>query len=64
MYTVCYSKVKLKGIAGNQASMVDAARERLGQAILASWEQRDVEEFIRLMAKFANAMSFNAASSR
>ncbi|WP_267425708.1 MarR family winged helix-turn-helix transcriptional regulator [Methylobacterium sp. GC_Met_2] len=36
---------------------VDAARERLGQAILADWEPRDVGELVRLMSKFAEALN-------
>jgi DNA-binding MarR family transcriptional regulator len=33
---------------------VDAARERMGRAIFAKWEERDVEELIRLMRKFVD----------
>ncbi|MGZ5905897.1 MAG: MarR family winged helix-turn-helix transcriptional regulator [Reyranella sp.] len=36
---------------------VDRARERLGGAIFASWDERDVAELIRLMRKFADAVS-------
>ena len=32
---------------------VDAARERLGRAIFAKWEQRDFAELVRLLQKFA-----------
>lgn len=32
---------------------VDAARERIGRAIFARWEERDFEELVRLMQKFA-----------
>jgi DNA-binding MarR family transcriptional regulator len=35
---------------------VDAARERIGRAIFADWEERDVEELVRLMRKFADAV--------
>ncbi len=35
---------------------VDAARERLGREIFADWEERDVQELIRLMRKFADAV--------
>jgi DNA-binding MarR family transcriptional regulator len=35
---------------------VDEARERLGQAIFASWDEQDVEELTRLMRKFADAL--------
>lgn len=33
---------------------VDEARERMGRAILAHWDQRDVEELVRLMRRFAD----------
>jgi DNA-binding MarR family transcriptional regulator len=33
---------------------VDAARDRIGQAIFARWEQRDIEALVRLMRKFAD----------
>jgi DNA-binding MarR family transcriptional regulator len=36
---------------------VDKARERLGRAIFATWDERDVEELVRLMRKFADAVS-------
>jgi len=32
---------------------VDAARERMGRAIFAKWKERDVEELVRLLQKFA-----------
>ena len=32
---------------------IDAARERIGKAIFASWEERDVSDLVRLMQKFA-----------
>jgi DNA-binding MarR family transcriptional regulator len=35
---------------------VDAARERLGRAIFATWDEGDVDELIRLMRKFADAV--------
>jgi DNA-binding MarR family transcriptional regulator len=35
---------------------VDTARERIGRAIFAAWDERDVEELVRLMRKFADAM--------
>jgi DNA-binding MarR family transcriptional regulator len=34
--------------------LIDGARERMGRAIFASWNQRDVEELVRLMRKFAD----------
>ena len=36
---------------------VDKARERLGRAIFATWSERDVEELVRLVRKFADAVS-------
>ncbi|WP_316191449.1 MULTISPECIES: MarR family winged helix-turn-helix transcriptional regulator [unclassified Bradyrhizobium] len=36
--------------------LVDAARERIGRAIFESWEIRDVDELVRLMRKFADAV--------
>ncbi|WP_307432104.1 MarR family winged helix-turn-helix transcriptional regulator [Labrys monachus] len=36
--------------------LVDAARERIIRAILAPWDARDVDELVRLMRKFADAV--------
>jgi DNA-binding MarR family transcriptional regulator len=36
---------------------VDAARERIGDLIFQTWEERDVEELVRLMGKFAEALN-------
>ena len=38
-------------------SLVDAARERIGRTIFATWEARDVDELVRLMRKLADAMN-------
>ena len=35
---------------------VDAARERIGRAIFETWEARDIDELVRLMRKFADAI--------
>ncbi|WP_235364777.1 MarR family winged helix-turn-helix transcriptional regulator [Sphingomonas sp. ERG5] len=35
---------------------VDLARDRIGRAIFASWDDRDVGELVRLMRKFADAV--------
>ncbi len=35
---------------------VDAARERLGSAIFKTWDVREVDEFVRLIRKFADAV--------
>jgi DNA-binding MarR family transcriptional regulator len=36
---------------------VDLARERIGAAIFARWDDHDVEELVRLMRKFADAVN-------
>jgi DNA-binding MarR family transcriptional regulator len=47
--------VTLKGKAMTDA--VDRARERMGRAIFATWDERDVEELVRLLSKFASALA-------
>jgi DNA-binding MarR family transcriptional regulator len=34
--------------------LIDGARERMGRAIFASWDQQDVEDLVRLMRRFAD----------
>ncbi|WP_407180873.1 MarR family winged helix-turn-helix transcriptional regulator [Bradyrhizobium sp. STM 3562] len=36
--------------------LVDAARERIGRAIFATWDSREFDELVRLMRKFADAL--------
>lgn len=36
--------------------LVDAARDRMGRAIFETWDAHDVDELVRLMRKFADAM--------
>jgi DNA-binding MarR family transcriptional regulator len=43
---------------------VDAARDRLGRALFAKWSERDIEELVRLMQKFAEDVQGEAPSSR
>jgi erythromycin esterase-like protein len=58
----------VRGAAGNSRSYrdktmtdaVDAARERIGRAIFATWDERDVEELVRLMRKFADTVTGDA----
>lgn len=38
---------------------VDAAREQIGRAIFATWGARDIDELVRLMRKFADAIKAN-----
>ena len=35
---------------------IDAARERIGRAIFATWDESEVDALVRLMRKFADAM--------
>ncbi|MDR6870463.1 DNA-binding MarR family transcriptional regulator [Bosea sp. BE125] len=41
---------------------VDTARDRIGRAIFASWDEHDVAELVRLMRKFADAVNDDAPS--
>jgi DNA-binding MarR family transcriptional regulator len=36
--------------------LVDAARDRIGRAIFKTWDAHDVDELVRLMRKFAEAV--------
>jgi DNA-binding MarR family transcriptional regulator len=36
--------------------LVDAARERIGRAIFATWDTHDIDELVRLLRKFADAL--------
>jgi len=35
---------------------VDAARDRIGRAIFATWEARDIDDLVRLVRRFADAV--------
>jgi DNA-binding MarR family transcriptional regulator len=37
--------------------LVDAARERIGRGIFETWDTREIDELVRLMRKFADAIS-------
>ncbi len=37
--------------------LIDAARERLSLAIFENWDMQDIDELVRLMGKFAHALS-------
>jgi DNA-binding MarR family transcriptional regulator len=43
---------------------VDAARERLGRAIFAKWEERDFTELVRLLQRFAADIEGEAPGDR
>lgn len=49
------ARVTAKGKA--MTDRLDAARERMARQVFASWEAHDVEELVRLMGRFAAAMS-------
>ena len=36
--------------------LLDAARDRIGRAIFQTWDAHDVDELVRLMCKFADAV--------
>ena len=36
--------------------LVDAARERIGRAIFETWDAHDIDELVRLMRRFADAV--------
>jgi DNA-binding MarR family transcriptional regulator len=46
--------VTAKGKA--MTDLVDAAREKIGRAIFATWDAHDIDELVRLMRKFADAI--------
>ncbi len=46
--------VTAKGKA--MTDLVDAARERIGRRIFATWESHEIDELVRLMRKFADAV--------
>ena len=43
--------------------LVDAARDRIVRGIFANWEMNEIDELVRLMRKFADAMSDEAVAS-
>jgi DNA-binding MarR family transcriptional regulator len=42
--------------------LVDAARDRMGRAIFASWDAQEVDDLVRLMRKFADALNDDPSS--
>jgi DNA-binding MarR family transcriptional regulator len=52
---ISQATVTAKGKAMTDA--VDRARERLVGAMFATWDERDVEELVRLMRKFADSIT-------
>jgi DNA-binding MarR family transcriptional regulator len=42
---------------------VDAARERIGREIFATWDDHDIKELVRLMRKFADAVNGEASTA-
>ncbi|MBY5557827.1 MarR family winged helix-turn-helix transcriptional regulator [Rhizobium leguminosarum] len=43
---------------------IDAARERIALTVFASWDQGEINDLVRLMRKFADAMGEEAGSAR
>jgi DNA-binding MarR family transcriptional regulator len=48
------TSITLKGKA--MTELVDAAREKMGRAIFETWDAHDIDELVRLMRKFADAV--------
>jgi acyl-CoA reductase-like NAD-dependent aldehyde dehydrogenase len=46
--------VSLSGQA--MVDQIDAARERIGRAVLSSWEESELDDLVRLMRRFADAI--------
>ena len=42
--------------------LIDAARERMARAVLATWKAAEIDELARLMKKFADALNGGAAA--
>jgi DNA-binding MarR family transcriptional regulator len=43
---------------------IDAARERFGRAVFGSWEPQEVDDLVRLMRKFADAVKEGPSGDR
>lgn len=52
------ASITAKGKA--MTDLVDAAREKMGRAVFATWTQREIDELVRLMRKFADAIGGDA----
>jgi DNA-binding MarR family transcriptional regulator len=51
---VCEAVISRKGKA--MTDLVDAARDRIGRVIFQTWDAREIDELVRLMRKFADAV--------
>lgn len=58
---ICEAVITSKGKA--MTDLVDIARERIGRAIFSTWDDRDIDELVRLMRKYADGMREGAAAS-
>ncbi len=58
---VCEAIITPKGQA--MIARIDAARDRTGRAIFASWDDHDIQELVRLMRKLADALNDPPAAS-
>jgi hypothetical protein len=54
--------VTAKGKAMTDA--VDAARDRMGQQIFASWDVQELDDLVRLVGKFADAVKDDPADTQ
>jgi hypothetical protein len=54
--------VTAKGKAMTDA--VDAARDRMGQQIFASWDVQELDDLVRLVGKFADAVKGDPADTQ
>ena len=43
-------------------AMIDKARARMGRAIFSTWDARDVDELVRLMRRFADALNVDPSA--
>ena len=43
---------------------VDAARDRMGQQIFASWDVQELDDLVRLVGKFADAVKDDPADTQ
>ncbi|OSF89697.1 hypothetical protein R567_01950 [Salmonella enterica subsp. enterica serovar Enteritidis] len=50
---------RLKGKA--MTERIDAAREQMGKVVFKDWPQDELDVFVRLMQKFADAMDSDAS---
>lgn len=55
-------EARITPLGQTMTDAVDFARERIGRATFTSWDERDVEDLIRLTRKFADGLNDDRAS--